>query len=74
MALKFMPFLCIDKSNKTYPRTIPPLWHPGLQRHYRNLEALALDRDEPEAFEDLTGEGKERAGDVERKMLLNGLA
>lgn len=28
--------------------------NPTLQKHYRNLEALALDRDEPEPFEDLT--------------------
>ena len=28
----------------------------ALQKHYKNLEALALDRDEPEEVIDLTGE------------------
>ena len=30
----------------------------ALQKHYKNLEALALDRDEPEEVVDLTGKNK----------------
>ena len=30
--------------------------NPVLQTHYRNLEALALDRDKPEEITDLTGQ------------------
>jgi len=30
----------------------------ALQKHYKNLEALALDRDEPEEVVDLTGKMK----------------
>ncbi|KAJ8263927.1 hypothetical protein GJAV_G00143160 [Gymnothorax javanicus] len=39
--------------------------NPALQQHYRNLEALALDLQEPEPIEDFT---KPKTGEMERRL------